>query len=148
MSNLKRLRTLKLVTGLLTLLMGVGITTGAWAVTYERTLTLGTGAGQFNVGSLAANDVLVLHLVNPGCTPMVFRASEALGGVREWVVPANSQTTLTYNNTSPYREDVQFMVLNPMGTVISQGILIPGGVEVIPVVYPEPTRPGYIRGYW
>lgn len=119
------MKTKTLLTGLLTLAMTVTLTTGAMAQEqFQGTVTLGPNmVGEFVIEDLGVGDEVILTLVNPTNQPLTFSTTEQLGEEASWTVPANSQRTVSFTYNRPFDDDVEFLVMDPGGTRISQGVL-------------------------
>ena len=137
--------------GLLSAALSVLITTAAMAKTFERTIIMGPGAGNFQIGNLGMNDTLVLTLVNPTDVPLTFQTTQQLGPEKSWTIAPRSQSTISYNYEQAFSNDVSFLVTQPSGAVVAQGVLIPAGqgvYQVVPVSETAPPSRVYVRGYW
>lgn len=143
-----------------------------------KSLTMTPGAGQFSADHLHVGRQVVITLYNPNDYAMRFDTSQRLGKDYSWVVPANSQRTVSFRYWNPVSDEVKFLQYqDPSSLVISQGEVkqpaseaaligppAPAVSEATPI-YPQP--PSYmpaqpigpqpapanqgksaVRGYW
>lgn len=90
----------------------------------EKILTLTPGRGVFSIDSLAVGDRITMTLVNPTGVPLRFDTVQRLGQDYSWLVPANSQQTVSFIYTQPFSDEVKFQVYqDPMNAVAANTAL-------------------------
>lgn len=119
----------------------------------DRTIVLNQGTGQIVARDLSYGDTLNLTLKNPTSSPLVFETRyPILGSSRTWVIPANSQRTVSFEYKQPFQDDLNYTVRQQQtGVVITYGILIPVAQNQVATEETQPSeveRSSTVRGFW
>lgn len=94
----------------------------SWPGAVTKSLTLTPGSGQFSGDHLHFGRQVVITLYNPNAYAMRFDTSQRLGKDYSWVVPANSQRTVSFKYWNPFSDEVKFLTYqDPASLVISNG---------------------------
>lgn len=134
-----------------------GPAVSGWGVR-QKTLVLEPGQGQFSIDNLGVGNQLVMTLINPTDTPLVFETTQRLGQEKSWTIPAHSQRCVSMRYTHPFSDEVKFLVSQEPGYAMAHGgccpperaaeapSVQPTTTFVVPVA-PPPSR-STIRGFW
>ncbi len=128
--------------GILSLALAASVVPNALAEIFQKTITLGPGAGVFTMEDLGIGDTVTLTLVNPTNQPLVFETTENIGNNKSWTVAPNSQVVVDYTYTKPFDDDVEFVVKqagSPDAPAVAQGTLIRAHQGEQPVSYQQPA---------
>jgi hypothetical protein len=113
--------------------------TSGWNVR-QKTLVLEPGQGQFSIDNLGAWNRVVLTLINPTDTPLVFETTQRVGKEQSWTIPAHSQQVVSYRYNNPFSDEVKFLVSQEPGYAMAHGgCCPPERAAEVPVIQPAPV---------
>jgi len=93
-----------------------------WPGAITKYMTMTPGSGQFSADHLRFGRQVVITLYNPNNYPMRFDTTQRLGKDYSWVIPANSQRTVSFRYWNPVSDEVKFLTYqDPSSLVVTQG---------------------------